>query len=606
MDENKDFNKRYCKSLLIIILALTYVCGISYYSMYNRLLKDGGDAWGYYIYLPSVFISKDIRQLEYVTEKREAFSSHTINPHFNHLGFDEVYIAPNGNPVIKYTSGVAIMLSPFFLIAHAIATWSEGIPNDGFQPIYWISVYLGVMFWVLLGISLLFRVLQKYLDETISFWTLLLIGIGTNLFYFTVYNSTMSHAPLFALYCILIYFSDSFWSRPSVGKAFMIGLLCGLITMIRPVELICLIIPIFWNINSISARFSFLKNHFWLLLWAVSAFAIAVFPQLLYWKTVTGSWLYYSYGSEGFDFLSPKIWKGLTGYQNGWLVYTPIMFFAVLGIYVMLKQKQKLVVPILLVIPIHIYIVYSWHNWYYINSFGSRPMVEMYALLAIPFGYFLNFMKQKRAIVPAIFIGILLLLLNQFQTWQVSRGMMLSEEGNKAYYWALFGRTSMNEKINTASDTGERQPTKSKISFVSELWYMEPSTDEEVLIPAYTGQGPTVSISCENLNPGEYLRISIVAKTGGWDGDRWNMSFINSHFKTKAGKEYRNRRLKINNKISNPTWNLWGGEPHVWQEVKYFIKVPSAVKPDDTFNVSIVNNGSIDLWIKDFKVELWR
>lgn len=154
---------------LVIALSVIWLIGsIDYYGMHERFLKDGGDAWGYYIYLPSVFISGDISSLAYVSAKREEFSPHTINKSINHLGYGEVYIAPNGNPVIKYTSGVAIMLSPFFLIAHGLS-FLTGNETSGFTDIYWWSMYLGVMIWVLIGMFFVYQILIRYFDPAISF-----------------------------------------------------------------------------------------------------------------------------------------------------------------------------------------------------------------------------------------------------------------------------------------------------------------------------------------------------------------------------------------------------------------------------------------------------
>ncbi len=70
-------------------------------------------------------------------------------------------------------------------------------------------------------------------------------------------------------------------------------------------------------------------------------FMLPIFPQLLYWKLVSGNWLFYSYGNEGFDFLHPHIFDGLFCFKNGWLSYTPIMLFGLIGIVLMHKKKKK-------------------------------------------------------------------------------------------------------------------------------------------------------------------------------------------------------------------------------------------------------------------------
>ena len=56
-------------------------------------------------------------------------------------------------------------------------------------------------------------------------------------------------------------------------------------------------------------------------------------PQMIYWKEMTGRWLYFSYGSdERFFFGDPAIIKGLFSYRKGLFIYTPLLLFAFAGV----------------------------------------------------------------------------------------------------------------------------------------------------------------------------------------------------------------------------------------------------------------------------------
>ena len=84
-------------------------------------------------------------------------------------------------------------------------------------------------------------------------------------------------------------------------------------------------------------------------LFIIIFFAFLVWiPQLLYWKTVTGNYLFYSYADEGFFFLNPQILKGLFSYRNGWLIYSPVMFFALLGIPFLYRYAKDFFLPVML------------------------------------------------------------------------------------------------------------------------------------------------------------------------------------------------------------------------------------------------------------------
>lgn len=595
--------------LIIISFTVTWIVGsVFYYGMYERMLRDGGDAWGYYIYLPSAFVSHDITTLSHVGEIRKKYNPWIEEKKVTEGWIQEVHNAPNGNPVIKYTSGVALMLSPFFLIAHALAL-SFGLEANGFGPVYWLSAYLGVIAWVFLGLVVLYRTMIRYFDPRIVLGSLVMIVLGSNLYYFLSYNSPMSHAPLFALYALLIGVTDRFYRNPRWDLALWTGLICGGITMIRPVEVICILVPLFWGIKGISDRFRFLKSNGKLLLVALAGFFLSIFPQLLYWKVVTGQWIYYSYGGEGFDFRHPRILEGLTGFMNGWLVYTPMFLLAIPGMLVLYRRHRGIFIPVTLLVLLHVYIVFSWHNWYYINSFGSRPMVDLYALLAFPLAGGIQWLGvgwRKYLLIP---VCLFFVALNQFQTWQVSRGMLSSEEGNPAYYQALFGRTRMTEKILIASDTQILQPDREDLDSLGMIWNNTKEISESetgfYLLPPGTDVAMEVILDSLPVQVGDYLRISADAMATGWSNGRWGMAMITSYFRRNE-VNYWWRWVRIHNKLGNPTWNLFGGQPDVRGEAWYYYRIPEEYQEGDPLHVFLSNNSLSGVHIYGLRIEHWR
>lgn len=82
------------------------------------------DAFGYYMYLPSVFIYDDVRELKWIP---------TIDAEYNVTG-GELYQAiklDDKNYTNKYLIGVAILQFPFFCIGHLMARFLC-LPQDGF------------------------------------------------------------------------------------------------------------------------------------------------------------------------------------------------------------------------------------------------------------------------------------------------------------------------------------------------------------------------------------------------------------------------------------------------------------------------------------------
>jgi hypothetical protein len=106
--------------------------------------------------------------------------------------------------------------------------------------------------------------------------------------------------------------------------------------------------------------------------------------SLYFGKQTPAHGSYYSYGDEGFFFTNPQIINGLFSYRKGWLIYTPLMIFALLGILTLARRKfQQFFIPVLIFTVANIYVVYSWWCWWYGGSFGSRPMIDSYPLMAV-------------------------------------------------------------------------------------------------------------------------------------------------------------------------------------------------------------------------------
>lgn len=615
----KPFSRRF--KLIFISLLGFYLLSFIYFERWNTGILIGGDSFGYNLYLPALFLHGDLDNLKTTVATKKSYHPGLPSGPNNPLGTGVAQHIGGDLQIIKYTSGVAIMQTPFFFLGHLTAK-IMGAPTDGYSPPYIIWAHLAVFFYVFLGMFYLMKLLKNTFSENLCLFVLCSLLLATNLYYFSIYNGAMSHGYLFGLYAFLMYATYQFYQQPQFKYALIIGLSAGMITLIRPVEIFCLFIPLFYGIKNIKTRFHFVSQHWKPYLAAVFVYAIPGLIQMIYWKSISGDWLFYSYGDESFDFLHPHILDGLTSFKNGWLTYTPIMVLALVGI-LFLYKKSKWFWPIILFFPIHIYIAYSWWCWYYINGFGSRPMVETYALLAIPLGYcYVKFQKKSwsRFLLITLIIGFS--ILNIFQTYQISKGVMWSETSSKAYYFSTFGKTSLDYQDLVNYDSDESQPDTNDYLKIKELYFndFEDSLDvqfQRELI--YQGNfsykltkekqfSPDFSIKLAQTDAqkGDYFRLSAwcykTVKEPSW----WTMAILVGSLQ-RDGKPFRHRHTRIGNKLNNhQNINLWGGEAGVWDEVVFFVK-NSVENPNDEIFKTYIHNTSVNpIFIDNMKVELWR
>jgi hypothetical protein len=420
--------------LAIIVLAGTCVYSVFNIGKWKNKDVITWDTISYYSYLPATFIYKDI-SLNFVdTNKRYYGNKFWPNT------------APNGGKVIKTTMGLAILYAPFFAIAHIYANMA-GYETDGFSLPYQLLLALSASFYLIFGLFWLRKTLAVYYNDKIISITLTCLVLGTNLLCYTTIESTMSHTFNFALISALIYTTIAWHDRITWKKTIVFGVLCGLIILIRPVNIIILLFPLLYGITgkqSFRKKALVLKTYPKHLLLILFLIVLFFSPQLFYWKYVTGQWFYNSYEGEHFYFNNPHIIEGLFGFRKGWFIYTPLMFFALAAIFV---QKARRNLPdlywaISLFTVLAIFVLLSWWCWWYGGSYGLRAFIDFYSIWAILIAFWINEIAQARMMGKVFLSGFIFFLvaLNCFQTYQYKKGIIHWDSMTKAEYIAVFGK----------------------------------------------------------------------------------------------------------------------------------------------------------------------
>jgi len=420
-----------------------------------------GDSWGYISYLPATFIYHDLGNYTQTVDATRVHAPEFPDPLSDKYGLYKQHPV-TGKMVVKYTSGVATLLAPFFFIVHAFISTTGGLA-DGYSEPYCLALGLGVICWVLIGLYFLTILLRRYFSKEVTIVTILTLVFATNLFYNTTLNSIMSHGLLFSLYSIYIFCIDTYYRNPTWKRIIVIGCITGLITLVRMNECYCILILLLWDIKSkeeFVQRFVFIWQNIKQFLVAALATIIVFIPQIIYWKKYTNSWIYNGYVGEGFDFAHPHIIDGLFSFNNGWLSWTPIMILACIGIYFSYKRMRTSFLATVVLVPLHIYIIYAWWCWNYINGFGSRPMEHMYPLLAFSLATYIALFEYQRWF-GKLFIGILIgsaICINLFQNYQITKGVLITQASNFAYYFSVFGKTKSDHNILVSRSSNEIQP----------------------------------------------------------------------------------------------------------------------------------------------------
>ncbi len=386
------------------------------------------DAFGYYVYLPAIFIYHDYKELKWLPETDKKYAV---------TGGDgyQAQKLENGNYTFKYLGGVAIMEIPFFVIGHYIAK-QTGYPPDGFSAPYQYSLGFGALFYCFLAILLLRKILLYYFrDFTVSI-TLLLVCLATNFIQYAAIDNGQSHAYIFLLYSLILYATLKWHQKPGIVLASLIGYITGLATISRPTEAIMLFIPLLWNTHTKEAareKWQLVRQNKSHIACAAIFGFVGILPQLIYWKFSTGSFIY-DVGSK-WEFLNPHF-RVLFGWEKGWFIYTPVTIFFIIGMF-FIKQFpfRKSVLWFCL---LNIYIIIAWHDWRYGGSYSTRALVQSYPVFALPLAAFIERIRFNKWRIVVYIVFIYLLSVNLFQITQYCSTVLHYDHMNRLYYGRIY------------------------------------------------------------------------------------------------------------------------------------------------------------------------
>jgi hypothetical protein len=596
--------------IAVLVFALFIIINNIVFKPHNILCWD---VFGYYLYLPLKFIYHDLGLRDF------SILPHIVERYHNTDTFYQVVPLPEGNYVMKYSMGMSFFYAPFFFIGH-LAAKIFGYPTDGFSFPYQLSVFIGGIIYSVIGICCLAKALTRFFSSRVIIIVLALIIFGTNyLVHITMYGqNAMSHNYLFTCYALILYLTIRWHETFKLRDIILLGAVCGVGILSRPSEIVCLVIPALWNI---SGRNSLLEKIKLLLRYRVHViaflFMILLFGsfQLIYWKVQTGKFIFYSYGGnagEGFEFFSPYFAKVLFSFRKGWLVYTPIMIFAILGFIFIYKFNRKIFLALFAYFIFNLYLVSCWSTWWYAQSFSQRALIPSYPVMAIGLGYFLTWL-QPRTMLKIISYSIIafLLFLNIFQTIQFHKGVLHPDSMTSAYYFRIFGRLDASNEdrkllmVNRNFDgpekftdsTGYRSRELAHLDFENNTTHdsaVSHSGRYSFRLDSLNTFSPGYEAAFKDITKGDHAWIRISAWVYAYSNSSFSMV---AHFSHKGFSQYSHpyKYMTFDSEKMNLEFNKW-------EKVSFDYLTPEVRNIKDPFKAYIWNRGKGTIYIDDLQI----
>ena len=345
------------------------------------------DAEGYYMYLPAI-AKGSFQDLEVRTTGK--------------------WLTKEGHRFTKYTYGVAFLEAPFFILVHLTLKVINPEMATGFTWPYQLMANFIAFFYGILGMFYVFKLLRKKHTLFISLLTLLGLMYGTNYFYYIFKDPGAAH--IYAFFCVALLFwkISEYYDSKRNKDLYIISFLIALITLMRPTNIVFVFFFLFWGLSSwtgVKERIGYWIKHIKWLFISPLIFIFLYSIQVYFWYMMTGEFMLYSYSEEGFNWTAPKFVHVLFHFENGFLMYTPLMLVSIIGM-LMGYKKIKNHALILMVFLLMTYVFSCWHKWSFGGAFGYRPFLDYMAMFAIPLAYVFKTFFEKNRLLPQL-LGML-------------------------------------------------------------------------------------------------------------------------------------------------------------------------------------------------------
>jgi hypothetical protein len=331
--------------------------------------------------------------------------------------------------VNKYNIGVAILMLPFFLMAHLVTWLFQSIPSapqwfklnypmNGYSFFYQHAAGLAGWCYMLAGLIILRNILRRYFGLGVVVATLIVMVFGTNLFHYGTGESVLTHAYSFFLLVLLLYLIPGWYQQPSSWRrSILLGFVTGLLLSVRTASVLLLPLMVLYDINPWHdgrSRILFLIHQYRSVI-IIMLCTFAVFSlQMLVWRYSSGYWILNAYSGEPFDLTEPWLIEALVGIRRGMFFWSPVLIFALAGMFLLGRYIRVWQWAVPVVFTAYVYLIASYHNGWAGGGFGQRYFTDLYGLLALPMACFFSEIRKRKWILVVGMLTVSMIAWNLF------------------------------------------------------------------------------------------------------------------------------------------------------------------------------------------------
>lgn len=367
-----------------------------------------GDGIGYYAHVRSWVIDGD---WDYTNEYQHIYTplnNNLVEPKL----VDKVQIVAttkDGKAENHYSPGVALLLLPFFLVAHGLSVLLSFLVNDvstsGYADIYQVLTGIGAIGYVIAGLWLLEQIIRKIVsDVEIGRLVVSAIFLATQLLYYGSFDVLNSHFASFFLATLFFYLY--LLGNKSLENIFLLGLVGGLLAVNRLQDGILAILWIIFEIltmRAVTIKIILIRTIIFF-----TGFVLALWPLLRHWHTTFNTVVEHTYVKNlvrDTAASSPDMLGSFFHPVTGLFTKAPMLLIA-MGYFIYLAKRQRtheLMLPFIFFV-IQVIIITIQGGWY-AAAYGGRMYISSLVFFAMVLGHLLYRLKAVDKRSPYWFVG---------------------------------------------------------------------------------------------------------------------------------------------------------------------------------------------------------
>ena len=408
-----------------LILFLFFVLSLPFLNPWIR-----GDGVGYYALVRAPLIE---HRLDFTHDYQHANSSFR-DPRVDESGQPKPFFrTPTGHLENHFTVGPAILWTPFLLVAHAgvllARAFGSGIPADGFSAPYRIAMAFATAFYGFLGLLLAFRLARHYLEERWALLSTVAIWWASSLPVYMYFNPAWSHAHSAFVVALFVWYWHETRPARSLAQWLVLALIAGLMLNVYYANAMLLAVlaaeAVPQYLSSLrgdpgasagnSALSSLLFSH---ILFAF-ALCVCLLPSFITRYIIYGNPFESGYAPiRDWLWSSPAFLSVLFSSNHGLLVWTPVLLFSVIGLFLFWRRMPQVGGPFLAAFLAFYIFIACYPDWAGISSYGNRFFVSLTSLFILGLAVFLDRLSQlfrsSRSAFAAAAVSLALIVLWNF------------------------------------------------------------------------------------------------------------------------------------------------------------------------------------------------